>query len=265
MNTRSRRVATVVLVAAIGAAGCTATSTGSGSAAPTTTSAPKVTGSSTPSSTTPSPPTTIANPWRAYWTSVNPGSAIDFVTTHVGWRLDGQVWGPRLDDNLGSGVVDNGSAWPGTSIAETTDGGRTWTTILRVSTGIWGMDLVSQEVGFAVGVTALLRTTDGGAYWKQVSEPAGHPLVWADFATSELGYGLTTTGALVRTVDGVVELHGAGHNRHRCMLCLGSGRLRRRPLRCRLCHPRRRENVGRDRARPAPRGAVHWPLERSLV
>ena len=199
-----------MLVAAIGAAGCTATPTGSGSAAPTTTSAPKVTASSTPSSTTPSPPTTVTDPWRAYWTSVNPGSAIDFVTAHMGWRLDGQVWGPRLDDNLGSGVVDNGSAWPGTSIAETTDGGRIWTTILRVSTGIWGMDLVSQEVGFAVGVTALFRTTDGGEHWQQVSEPAGHPLVWADFATSELGYGLTTTGTLVRTVDGASSWSSTG-------------------------------------------------------
>ena len=256
-----------MLVAAIGAAGCTATPTGSGSAAPTTTSAPKVTASSTPSSTTPSPPTTITDPWRAYWTSVNPGSAIDFVTAHMGWRLDGQVWGPRLDDNLGSGVVDNGSAWPGTSIAETTDGGRTWTTILRVSTGIWSMDLVSQEVGFAVGVTALFRTTDGGEHWQQVSEPAGHPLVWADFANERArlrAHHDRNPGANgQRRV--VVELHGACRNRHRCMLCLGSGRLRRRPLRCRLCHPRRRKKVGRDRARPAPRGAVHWPLERSLV
>ena len=201
VSIRSRGVAAALLVAAIGASGCSATPRSSESTGPTTTSAPRGSGTSTSSSTTPSPPTTIANPWRAYWTSVNPGSAIDFLTAQRGWRLDGQIWGPRLDNNLGSGVVDNGSAWPGTSIAETTDGGRTWTTILGVSTGIWGMDLVARNVGFAVGVTSLRRTTDGGAHWQQVSEPAGHALVWVDFATSELGYGLTTTGTLVRTVD----------------------------------------------------------------
>jgi hypothetical protein len=144
---------------------------------------------------------TVANPWRAYWTSVNPGSGIDFVTARLGWRLDGQIWGPRIDGNLGAGVVDNGSAWPGTSISETTNGGTTWRTILSVGSGIWGLDFVSAEVGFAVEVTSVSRTNDGGEHWQQIAEPAGHPLVWVDFATSAVGYGLTTTGQLVMTVN----------------------------------------------------------------
>ena len=192
----------LVAALAIGAAGCSATLTGSRSSRPTTTSTPKATSLSTDSNSTPEAPTTIANPWSAYWTSVNPGSAIDFATAKNGWRLDGQIWGPHIDNNLGTGIVDNGAAWPGTSISKTTDGGRTWSTILRIGTGIWGMDLVSKEVGFAVGVTSLRRTTDAGKHWQQFSEPASHPLVWVYFATSELGYGLTTTGTLVRTVDG---------------------------------------------------------------
>ncbi len=142
-----------------------------------------------------------ANPWGAYWTSVNPGSGISFATAQVGWRLDGQPYGPGIDDNLGSGVADNGSAWPGTSITATDDGGRTWSTILRVSTGIWGLDLVSPQVGFAVGVTALFRTTDGGKHWTTVGEPLQHSLVWVGFASSRDGYGLTTTGTLVETTD----------------------------------------------------------------
>ena len=122
------------------------------------------------------------------------------MTARTGWRLDGQFWGPRLDDNPGSGVVDNGSAWPGTSIEETTDGGTNWSTILHIASGIWGIDLVSRNVGFAVGVTSLRITSDGGKRWRQASEPAGRPLVWVEFNTSKLGYGLTTTGTLVRTV-----------------------------------------------------------------
>jgi hypothetical protein len=146
--------------------------------------------------------TSSADPFRAYWTSVNPGSGISFVTARLGWRLDGQPYGPGIDDSLGSGVADNGSAWPGTSITATNNGGRTWYTILRVSTGIWGLDLVSPQVGFAVGVTALMRTTDGGKRWTTVSEPAGHSLVWVGFTSSRDGFGLTTKGTLVETTNG---------------------------------------------------------------
>lgn len=150
----------------------------------------------------PTPATASVDPWRAYWTSVNPGSGINFATARVGWRLDGQPYGPGIDDNLGSGVVDNGSAWPGTSITATDNGGRTWSTILRVSTGIWGLDVVSAQVGFAVGVTALFRTADGGRHWTTMGEPVHHSLVWVGFTSSRYGYGLTTTGKLVETADG---------------------------------------------------------------
>ncbi|MGO9335532.1 MAG: WD40/YVTN/BNR-like repeat-containing protein [Acidimicrobiales bacterium] len=118
--------------------------------------------------------------------------------------------------------MDNGSAWPGTSLSRTTDGGSTWSTILRIGTGIWGMDLISKDVGFAVGVTSLRRTTDGGDHWQQVSEPADHPLVWVDFTTNELGYGLTTTGTLVRTTDGGSSWRSAGLTRTGTAACFAS-------------------------------------------
>jgi photosystem II stability/assembly factor-like uncharacterized protein len=139
MGIRHIGAATAVLVAtlAVVAVGCSATPTSS----PSTTT-------STPANRI--PPSTIADPWSTYWTSVNPGSAIDFVTARTGWRLDGQLWGPRLDGNLGSGVVDNGSAWPGTSIEETDDAGTSWSTILHITSGIWGMDLVSSGTFLAI-------------------------------------------------------------------------------------------------------------------
>ncbi|MGD0876024.1 MAG: hypothetical protein ABSA14_13710, partial [Acidimicrobiales bacterium] len=212
MGIRHIGAATAVLVAmlAVVAVGCSATATSS----PSTTT-------STPSNKIPSS-STVAHPWSAYWTSVNPGSAIDFVTARTGWRVDGQLWGPRLDGSLGSGVVDNGSAWPGTSIEETTDGGKSWSTILRITSGIWGMDLVSRDVGFAVGVTSLRITSDGGKHWRQVSEPAGHPLVWVEFNTSELGYGLTTTGTLVRSVDGGSSWSSTGMTTTATAACFAS-------------------------------------------
>ena len=56
---------------AVVAVGCSATATSS----PSTTT-------STPSNKIPSS-STVAHPWSAYWTSVNPGSAIDFVTART--------------------------------------------------------------------------------------------------------------------------------------------------------------------------------------
>jgi hypothetical protein len=140
-------------------------------------------------------------PWRPYWTSVNPGSSIDFLSAKLGWRVTGQVFGPHIDDNLAT-MVGPEVDWPGTSISETSDGGRSWSTVLRASTGIWGLDFVSPRVGYAVAVTSLWRTSDGGRHWQEVGEPVGHALVWVDFQTASDGFGLTSPGTLVRTTDG---------------------------------------------------------------
>lgn len=141
------------------------------------------------------------DPWRAYWTSVNPGSSIDFVSARLGWRVTGQVFGPGIDGHLAA-PVDVQVDWPGTSISATSDGGRTWSTVLTVATGIWGLDFVNRRVGYAVAVTSLRRTSDAGSHWQEVDEPAGHALVWVDFQTASDGFGLTSLGTLVRTTNG---------------------------------------------------------------
>ncbi|MGH9169446.1 MAG: WD40/YVTN/BNR-like repeat-containing protein [Acidimicrobiales bacterium] len=193
------RRACLALTALI-ALGATSCSTSTPAAHLTTSSPSRLAPSDTPAA--PTAPTPIADPWRAYRTSVNPGSAVDFVTAGVGWRVAGQIFGPGIDANLGSGVVDNGSAWPGTSVQSTSNGGATWSTVLQITTGIWGIDFVSSTLGFAVGVTRLLGTSDGGDHWRQLGEPSGHTLVWVDFSSTVAGYGLTTNGQLVRTSDG---------------------------------------------------------------
>jgi photosystem II stability/assembly factor-like uncharacterized protein len=140
--------------------------------------------------------------WSEYATAVDPGSSIDFVNSQTGWRVDGQLWGQRIDENLASGPGGIAVDWPGTAVSRSTDGGKDWSTALRVSTGIWGGDLLSPQVGYVVEVTALRRTTDGGRSWTAVREPSGHPLVWVHFSSAERGYGLTTVGGLVSTVNG---------------------------------------------------------------
>lgn len=144
------------------------------------------------------PPTAAPNPWSGYRTTVAPGSPIQFTTTQVGWRLSETGGGGILDRGLRSG--EKGSVL-GTAVGATTDGGRTWTTVYHDPTGIWGIDLLTPQVGWVVGVTSLERTTDGGATWKTAGEPTGTHLVMVDFVTASLGYGLTTKGTLVRSDD----------------------------------------------------------------
>jgi hypothetical protein len=149
----------------------------------------------------PAPP--VGN-WIDYATSVNPGSAIQFVSASDGWRLDGQEGAPYLDQDIaagpgrGSAIVD----WPGASVSSSSDGGKTWTTIFTGTDGIWGLDLLSADVGWVVGVTSLSRTTDGGSSWQQMGEPQGQFLVAVDFSSSGTGFGITTKGQLVSTTDG---------------------------------------------------------------
>lgn len=160
-----------------------------------------------PPSTTPPPTTTTPlpvppDPWTSYRTAVDPGSAIQFASGGVGWRLSGELSAPYLDSNLSAGSGFSSVAWPGTAISESTDGGVTWHSVLTDQTGIWGMDLLSPKVGWAVGVTSLLRTTNGAASWVKMEEPQGTHLVTVDFVSPTKGFGLTTSGKLVESKDG---------------------------------------------------------------
>lgn len=178
-------------VAAFGGGGGASGSPGHGKPPPPTTTGPPDT-----------PP--VSDPWLAYGTDVNPGSAIQFVSAGVGWRLDGQDGAPYLDDNLAAGP-GNGAVimdWPGSSVSSSSDGGASWSTVFSSDTGIWGFDLLSAQVGWVVGVTSLSRTTDGGASWQQMGEPNGQSLVAVDFVSDDVGYGITTDGSVFSSSDG---------------------------------------------------------------
>lgn len=148
------------------------------------------------------PPAFPSHSWLNYLTSVNPGSAIQFLTASYGWRVDGHDGAPHLDGRIGAGPApDQNLSWPGDSVAESADGGRTWKTMVTVPTGIWGMDLLSPQAGWVVGVTTLLRTSDGGTTWQAAGEPPGQSLVLVDFVSPQRGYGLTTSGQLFDSND----------------------------------------------------------------
>jgi hypothetical protein len=133
---------------------------------------------------------------------VNPGSAIQFVTPEVGWRIDDQFSAPHLDDQVSAGPNGTIFAWPGTGVSATSDGGASWAPIAENEFGIWGLDLLTEKTGWLVGVTSLRRTDDGGASWQELGEPAGTHLVAVAFSSETVGIGLTTEGSVFRTNDG---------------------------------------------------------------
>jgi photosystem II stability/assembly factor-like uncharacterized protein len=155
-----------------------------------------------------SPPPSFDPPtysWQSYHTHVNPGSAIEFVDESSGWRLGGQGGQPHLDQNLAAAPIDTGYGWPGEHLLATDDGGTNWRVIFDGSAqtnGIWGFDLLSRTTGWVIGVTGAFATTDAGQSWQQITEPAGTALVRVDFVSATIGWGLTTEGGVVNSVDG---------------------------------------------------------------
>jgi len=117
----------------------------------------------------------------------------------------------------------------GTSIEETTDGGRAGRRSCASQRHL-GMDLVSRDVGFAVGVTSLRITSDGGKHWRQV--PSRLAIHW--YGSSSTRASSATAhhdGTLVRSVDG--GHRGAPPGRPQLpppRASPRSGRLRGRPL-----------------------------------
>jgi hypothetical protein len=139
------------------------------------------------------------NAWRAYETTVVPGGRLQFASIEVGYALS---WAPTngFDDNLSSpgGLILN---WPSPSVLVTRDSGRHWRRSLSAPGGFWGVSVVSPSQAWAVGVTRLYRTLDGGQSWRRVGEPT-KPLVRVAFANTTTGVGLTTKGRLVVSSDG---------------------------------------------------------------
>ena len=184
-------------------------------AAPTTSAEPPDATSPIPSPATtapiPSPATTApipsvpstsshANVWGVYATAVVPNPQVTFGSSSTGWIVTGVGVTSSVDDHINAGV--SGQIWPGTGVARTLDGGRTWQVTLESDSGIWGVDAVNADDAWAVGVTTLYRSTNGGASWSVVGEPASGHLVNVAFTSGSNGVGLSTNGSAVSSTDG---------------------------------------------------------------
>ena len=151
-----------------------------------------------------SPPqsTALPDPWLAFVTGVNPGTGIDFVSQLDGWRVDGRQNSPYEFGLLAAGPDGKSAMWPGNSVSSTTDGGDSWSTIVSLPNGVWGVDQLNQNIGWVVGVTEIVAPANGGATWHSVNEPQGTPLVRVALANSTSAVGVSVHGGVFATNDG---------------------------------------------------------------
>jgi hypothetical protein len=143
--------------------------------------------------------TTIPNPWLQYETNVDPNSAIAFESATDGLKLGAQASVPSLDHYLGSGLSTR--AWPGADVEQTTNGGSTWTSVLSVAGGFWGVSTAT-SYAWAVGVNSLYGTSNDGTTWSSLGEPEDDNLVRVDFSSDLVGVGIGTSGTLYASNDG---------------------------------------------------------------
>lgn len=139
-----------------------------------------------------------ADPWLAYVPSVLPGNGVQPASDRLGFALS---WtpSPGIDRNLAAADgID--LQWPSEAVLVSRDGGVSWQRSLSANSGFWGLDVLSARTAWAVGVTSLHRTVDGGQSWISAGEPH-RPLVRVAFTNAEDGYGLTVHGRLVTTRD----------------------------------------------------------------
>jgi photosystem II stability/assembly factor-like uncharacterized protein len=156
---------------------------------------------------------------------VSPLAAMHFANRDVGFliRADGSVL--RTDDGgarfasrtalpaTGGGppndawftTPDNGVVVTGTDtlgrVYRTTDGGNSWTEV-ATSGALRGLHFVSATTGYAVGQSAVLKTTDGGATWERTDAELDLPLRSVRCADEQHCVVITNGGRVEFTDDG---------------------------------------------------------------
>jgi photosystem II stability/assembly factor-like uncharacterized protein len=97
--------------------------------------------------------------WSALSTLPNPFGSLFFLDSQTGWFLGATSTDPSTASH---------------AISQTTDGGKTWKTIIALGKLKWSgqMDFVSAQVGWVVATDgtnlAFVKTNDGGATWQQL-------------------------------------------------------------------------------------------------
>jgi photosystem II stability/assembly factor-like uncharacterized protein len=127
-----------------------------------------------PQNTTPAPPQADA--------VAAPSGPIQFVDDVRGWMVD-----PKDG-----------------RILVTTDGGHSWDVQLSGPSSVQAIDMLDDQVGWALFEGGLLRTTDGGRHWDTWSNQS---LTTAQFLSSDVGWGVEplpnqSVGRLMKSEDG---------------------------------------------------------------
>jgi len=89
-------------------------------------------------------------------------------------------------------------------IAQTTDGGRTWSIRQNASSGGWyAVDFPTSQTGYALGTNSLAKTTNGGVNWTYTT-PATLSGKCLHFRNSQLGFagGLGASSNICKTTNG---------------------------------------------------------------
>lgn len=167
--------------------------------------------------------------WAAATTPVSlPGSAASFLSLRRGvvqgtglaaamltadagltWTAaPAPRWAGTGPGALGAAVSAVQAAGPGLLVANgasgvltSSDGGRTWMTRLAVPAPVRQVDVVSRRVWLAVTEGMVLRTTDGGATWQPLDQPAAGQVTGVNFGTAQGGAAQTAPGSIVTTSD----------------------------------------------------------------
>lgn len=113
---------------------------------------------------------------------IQPPPRLQFTSSSVGW------------------MVPEPEASPG-QVLQSSDRGRSWQTVYNSTMPLLGVDFVTDNTGWVLGLSTLIHTTDWGIHWSSAGEPAV-PLAEVDFVDATNGFGLIQSGGLVRTSDG---------------------------------------------------------------
>ena len=145
------------------------------------------------------------------------GAGVILATTDSGRTWTTQYSGTAALDQVDFTDDEHGWAAGGDTLLRTTDGGATWTALKEPCQGeLNAIHFVSPTLGYAVAAASaapaggaaftsavggsLLRTTDGGVTWTDVTSAPANPQS-ACFASSADGY-LGTPGHIWRSTDG---------------------------------------------------------------
>lgn len=135
---------------------------------------------------------------------------IDFINTTLGFVVGGE-----------SGCGGTGCIPIGAVMLKTTDGGDTWENVtlnLNSKIELKSVHFINDLVGFAVGISSILITEDGGNSWEQqIIENLERTMLKIDFNGTQNGM-ISTGGEIISTTDGgnswninsTVSINGSG-------------------------------------------------------